>query len=140
MGDVLNRFPVLAGYKKLLNIFAAFVLIVSILHAFDAATPSGGGPFDVGEFILAFFDYGFISLGLTFTAELIELGLTIEDHLYEIRASLATLVTLQKDQARPDTITQEIGDHTTPARSRPQSTKSWNERLKGIKSFDWSEG
>ena len=90
MGDVLNRFPVLVGYQTLLYVLAGILLFVGLFIAYDAGKSEWGDGFSWENAIRSYINLGAISLGLVVTAELIQLGLAIEDHLYNIRSQMSS--------------------------------------------------
>ncbi len=122
----MNRFPLLTTYYTLLIILAVLVLLGGIWVANDAATTEtwrGETEFKFGTFLGTFLGFGAVAFGLAVSAEVIGLFLTMEEHLYEMRASLSRL---------PDSARQSMPTAPQTPAQQPQTTAIYTPTKIGV--------
>ncbi|MBN1965242.1 MAG: hypothetical protein JW910_11395 [Anaerolineae bacterium] len=88
----MDRFPLLNTYRGLLIIAAVLIIIVGFFGGLSAASETNTWTdeteFTVGTFLLFFGIAAGAGITLLVMAELIHLGLAIEDHLYHMRRNI----------------------------------------------------
>lgn len=128
----MNRFPLLTTFRGLLQIAAVFIIIVGFFGGIsqardmaDTTYNSQTGKWEQGFhlfiFLTIFLLFSIIGITLLVLAELIQLGLSIEDHLYRVGNDLHNLTTTLTQKPKSTTIsTQKSEKEGTP--SAPQNT------------------
>ncbi|NLX09665.1 MAG: hypothetical protein GXY36_08420 [Chloroflexi bacterium] len=94
---MMSRFPLLNTYRILLQIVAGFVVIAGFLSALDNANREvgwGRTEFELGIFLVQLIGVALTAFFLLVLAELIQLGLVLEDHLYHMRTSLQNVASV----------------------------------------------
>ena len=109
----MGRFPVLYVYKYLLYVIAAILIIIGALVAYEAAKSPWLG-FRWRSFFATFVPFFGVAFLLTVSAEVIQLCLAIEDHLFKMRQMFSWTVAQQK-QIQSGTHSGRPGSQTTSA-------------------------
>ena len=97
----MKRFPMLTTYGRLLQLAAVIIILIGVLMGIGFAAENADKEwnsetreyedgFDLFTFIAALVFTGSIALSLLIQAELIQLGLAIETHLYHMYNILAS--------------------------------------------------
>lgn len=82
----MSRFPLLNIYRTALQIFAGLTLLAGLFVAYSAGSNANDyGDFSLVTFVGVYTGVITTAIGLLVTAELIHLGLSIEDHLHAMR-------------------------------------------------------
>jgi hypothetical protein len=137
---IMFRFPLLNSYRSLLQVAAGLLALGGFFYAIEAANTNyyGKSSFNFGVFIIVFGAALISTLSLLVTAELINLGLSIEDHLFDIRKNIksiaSTVDTKVPQPAKTSTPVppplQTLVDEAQPAKISDQPKLSHEHSLK----------